>query len=107
VTPKARKGGVFDGPDSGYNIEMHGREAKIPMQNNKIGIELKDSGVPNNFLNSMSNYAPASSSPVSAPARTNKSMDFVNLLANKIDEMDRKIYESNNIFKDIKVYIRN
>jgi hypothetical protein len=77
------------------------------MKNNKIGIELKDSGVPNNFLNSMSNYSPPTSRPISAPASTNKSVDFVNVLANKLEQIDRKIYESNNIFKDIKVYIRN
>lgn len=107
VVPKAKKGGIFNGPSSGYAIEMHGTEAKIPMKNNKIGIELKDSGVPNNFLNSMSNYSPPTSRPISAPASTNKSVDFVNVLANKLEQIDRKIYESNNIFKDIKVYIRN
>ena len=103
VVPKAKKGGVF-GPGL---IEMHGNEAKIPMKNKTIGIELTNAGVPNNFSNSMSNYTPSSTTPTTTPIIRSKSNDFINILAEKIDLMDRKIDESNRIFSDIKVYIRN
>ena len=31
--PKARMGGIFDGPDSGYPAILHNREAVIPLPN--------------------------------------------------------------------------
>lgn len=30
---KARDGGIFDGPKSGYDVELHGREAIVPLNN--------------------------------------------------------------------------
>jgi|694.fasta_scaffold08725_6 hypothetical protein len=31
---KAMDGGIFDGPSSGYDVELHGREAIVPLNNN-------------------------------------------------------------------------
>jgi hypothetical protein len=31
---KAMDGGIFDGPTSGYDVELHGREAIVPLNNN-------------------------------------------------------------------------
>jgi hypothetical protein len=30
---KAMDGGIFDGPSSGYDVELHGREAIVPLNN--------------------------------------------------------------------------
>jgi len=30
--PKAANGGVFDGPESGYNVELHGKEKVVPIK---------------------------------------------------------------------------
>jgi hypothetical protein len=32
--PQAEQGGVFSGPDSGYNVRLHGNEVVIPLDNN-------------------------------------------------------------------------
>ena len=38
---QAKEGGVFDGPDSGYNnIVMHGTEAIIPLKNGAVPVQL-------------------------------------------------------------------
>lgn len=37
---KARKGGVFDGPDSGYPVEMHGGEMIAPLSTNSVLMKL-------------------------------------------------------------------
>jgi hypothetical protein len=31
VPPAARTGGVFDGPNTGYNVRLHGNEAVVPL----------------------------------------------------------------------------
>jgi len=41
----ARYGGVFDGPDSGYDMVLHNKEAVIPMPNgNSIPVEIRGGG---------------------------------------------------------------
>ena len=37
---QARKGGVFDGPDSGYPVEMHGSEMIAPLSTNSVLMKL-------------------------------------------------------------------
>lgn len=32
--PQAEKGGIFSGPDSGYNVRLHGDEVVVPLDNN-------------------------------------------------------------------------
>jgi hypothetical protein len=32
--PQAEQGGVFSGPDSGYNVRLHGNEVVVPLDNN-------------------------------------------------------------------------
>lgn len=52
---QAKEGGVFDGPDSGYNnIIMHGQEAIIPLKNGAVPVQLTgESGPPPSALTSM------------------------------------------------------
>lgn len=44
--PKARDGGLFDGPDTGYLVELHGEEAVIPTKNIEIISSAKKSELP-------------------------------------------------------------
>ena len=34
LTPKAEQGAIFSGPDSGYLVELHGKEKVVPLDNN-------------------------------------------------------------------------
>lgn len=34
LTPKAEQGAIFSGPDSGYLVELHGKEQVVPLDNN-------------------------------------------------------------------------
>jgi len=38
---KASDGGVFQGPSSGYNVELHGKEAVIPLKNGAVPVSVK------------------------------------------------------------------
>lgn len=37
---KASEGGMFQGPTSGYNVELHGKEAVIPLKNGAVPVSL-------------------------------------------------------------------
>lgn len=42
VTLKGKRGAVFSGPESGYNVELHGTEAIIPFNNKPIQVKIND-----------------------------------------------------------------
>ena len=102
VVPKAKKGGVF-GPGL---IEMHGTEAKAPLTNGAISVALKD---PNN-MSDFSGITNSISKPQLAAPLTRKqstSSIFAETLLDKVDQLNRKITESNSIYSDIKLYMSN
>lgn len=113
LVPKASMGGMFKGPDSGYAALLHGTEAKIPLSNGKISIDMNN--------RSLSNYndgrdildAASSSSGSSAPAQAAGSTkarpdnDFTDILLAKLDDLNGEIEESNRIYSDIKLYAMN
>lgn len=37
---KAKEGGMFSGPTSGYNVELHGKEAVIPLKDGAVPVSL-------------------------------------------------------------------
>lgn len=102
VVPKAKDGGVF-GP--GW-LEMHGTEAKVGMQGNTIPIELKQSGGMNDFSNMRGSINKPKIYSPNTPVKS-KSDDFAGVLLAKIDDLNRKISESNSIYSDIKLYMSN
>jgi ribosomal protein S8E len=102
VMPKAKDGGVF-GP--GW-LEMHGTEAKVGMKGNTIPIELKQSGGMNDFSNMRGSITKPKIYSPNAPVKS-KSDEFAGVLLEKIDDLNRKISESNSIYSDIKLYISN
>ena len=45
----AGTGGIFDGPESGYNVRMHGNEAVVPLGNDRaIPVKMEGAGGTNN-----------------------------------------------------------
>lgn len=44
---QARDGGVFDGPNSGYPMTLHGREAVIPLKNGSVPVTINPTGLMN------------------------------------------------------------
>ena len=45
----AATGGIFDGPEAGYNVKMHGNEAVVPLGNDRsIPVKMSGSGGTNN-----------------------------------------------------------
>ena len=102
VMPKAKDGGVFG---SGW-LEMHGTEAKVAMQGNTIPIELKQSGGMNDFSNMRGSITKPKIYSPNTPVKS-KSDDFAGMLIEKIDDLNRKISESNSTYSDIKLYMSN
>jgi len=102
VMPKAKDGGVF-GP--GW-LEMHGTEAKVKMEGNTIPIELKQSGNMSDFSNMRGSINKPKIYSPNTPMQS-KSDEFAGVLLSKIDDLNRKISESNSIYSDIKLYMSN
>lgn len=51
---QAKTGGIFDGPESGYPMELHGNEAVVPLPSgSKIPVSLNDSGVFSGIANKL------------------------------------------------------
>ena len=106
VSPKFKFGGIFD-PSQGDTATLHGLEAKLPLVENTIPIELKK---PDDLLDigeiTKDFLKPTTSIPPSKVKRAN-SKDLADLLLNKIDQMNNKIMQSNSIYSDIKLYVSN
>ena len=84
--PKAFHGGIFDGPMSGYQVEMHGKEAIVPLND------------PASRLKATENV---SSEPLSSMGTNNSTTDnriltdLFGMMENKFDDMIRKLDTGN------------
>lgn len=113
VIPKAKMGGMFDGPESGYAALLHGTEAKIPLVNGKISIDMNNKSLSNftdgrTGLSSNQSSSSGSSEPVQAAgSKTTPDTEFVDVLLAKLDDLNTKVEESNRIYSDIKLYAHN
>ena len=92
-TLMAKTGGVFDGPPGGYPVELHGREAVVPLPNpsDKIAVDKskKEESVTKNTLsNVMTSHSPNDKL---APMI----MDMINMMENKLDDMIRQLEQGN------------
>lgn len=106
---KAKEGGVFSGPDSGYPIEMHGTELVAPLQKNSILMELAKTprqGAGNvdasSALMSMMEQksTPAKASTASRTSDTAERMVVMNtelmqMISNKLDKVIDTLSEGN------------
>ena len=94
---KAYDGGVFDGPKAGYPVELHGREAIVPLPNpgDKLAIDKaqKDStkSASKGALSSVVADTTSSSSNDSAIL-----MDLYSMMEEKLDDLIDKMSTNNN-----------
>jgi len=100
--PKAYDGGVFEGPIGGFDVELHGREAVVPLPNPDSIITVDSNKPEKEPLSSvMSNTAP--SQPV--PMIDNTMMaDLMEMLAGKIDDMISVLETGNDTSEKILQY---
>ena len=104
--PKAYDGGVFDGPAAGYPVEMHKREAIVPLPDpsSKISVETPAAAA---------NKAPLSSvltTDTNSSTASNMSSqileDLYNLMEDKFDSMIATIKDGNDISDKLLKYSR-
>jgi hypothetical protein len=88
---RAASGGVFSGPKSGYPVELHGREAVVPLPNfgDKVSVENDQSA----SKSSLSNVTEESSSGNDFAMMMG---DIFAMMENKLDDMIDKLNTSNN-----------
>jgi hypothetical protein len=81
---KAQDGGVFQGPSSGYNVELHGKEAVIPLKDGAVpvSLNLKDALATPTF-GGMNEYAGLNQGPISTD------IDAVKKLAEAVGAFDK------------------
>jgi len=86
---QGRTGGIFSGPNTGYQVELHGKEAVIPMSNLKSMLGDKSKGDDSVTKHMLSNPGAASSSPMTH-SDSGMLRQLMNLLVGRLDDM---IYE--------------
>ena len=99
--PKAYDGGVFEGPIGGFDVELHGREAVVPLPNPDSIIKVAD-GKPNKEpLSSVMNN---STTQPAAMMDNSIMMDLMGMLANKLDDMISALETGNDTSEKILQY---
>jgi hypothetical protein len=90
--PRAFDGGIFNGPKSGYPVELHGREAIVPLPNfgDNVSVNSQSGGA---SKNSLSNVMGDSSS---SNDFTMMMGDMFSMMENKLDDMIDKLNTGNN-----------
>lgn len=95
--PKAYDGGIFDGPKGGYPVELHGREAIIPMPNpgDKLSIDRaqQSSSASKGSLSSVMSDSTSSSNGSSIL------VDLYSMMETKFDDLIDKM-DTNNKYTD-------
>ena len=93
---KAYDGGVFDGPISGYNVELHGREAIVPLPDPSSMISVSEEGASKEPLGSaIASASSGSSLGVDQLAGLTQSM--MQMMEDKFDEMISQLSTSNDL----------
>jgi hypothetical protein len=96
---QAHGGGVFDGPDSGYPVMLHGNEAVIPMPN--MGDFIKD--VKKESLAALSNTQVTNQNTVTQPSIDMSGLEklIVEVMATKFDDMISHLDSANDTLSNI------
>ena len=93
---KAYDGGVFEGPTSGYNVELHGREAIVPLPDPSSMISVSEEGASKEPLDSaIASASSGSSLGVDQLAGLTQSM--MQMMEDKFDEMISQLSTGNAI----------
>jgi hypothetical protein len=103
---KAYDGGVFEGPKAGYDVELHGREAVVPLPNPDSMITVSDkAGAEKSPLNTaMTDSMSLSGSSESSEMMSVFMEDFKQFMSMKIDELKDVMEEGNGISDKILTY---
>ena len=92
---KAYDGGVFDGPISGYNVELHGREAIVPLPDPSSMISVGEDATKQPLSSAMTSASSVPSPAVDQLAGLTQAM--MEMMENKFDEMISQLSTGNNI----------
>jgi len=93
---KAYDGGVFEGPIGGYNVELHGREAIVPLPDPSSMISVSEEGATKEPLDSAMASASSGSLPgVDQLAGITQAM--MQMMEDKFDEMISQLSTGNDI----------
>ena len=92
---KAYDGGVFEGPTSGYNVELHGREAIVPLPDPSSMISVADGATKEPLSSAMANSSSVSLPGVDQLAGITQSM--MQMMEDKFDEMISQLSTGNDI----------
>ena len=100
--PKAKYGGLFDGPSSGYQVELHGREAVVPMPNPNAMLASNDSqSVQKDPLSSV-----MKPEPVQANNDNGVLMELFQMLSSKMDTLSDHMASGNDTREELLKYSR-
>ena len=88
---RARFGGVFNGSSNGYPVELHGREAVVPMPDPSSRINIESASPNKEPLSSVVNNS--SNSTVNT---TDMMSDIFAMMSNKMDDMIDRLDRGNN-----------
>jgi hypothetical protein len=90
--PKAFDGGLFDGPKSGYAVELHGREAIVPMPDPSSTIKMETNSPDKTPLSSVVN----NNSNSQQYNTTDLMSNIFEMMSSKMDEMIDRLDMGNN-----------
>ena len=91
---KARNGGIFNGPTSGYDVQLHGREAIVPLPNPNSIISVNEGVKKESVTTAMQDLGSTSSSTESPSAIL---QELLSLMENKFDAMISQLSTGNDI----------
>ena len=102
---KAYDGGVFEGPTAGYNVELHGREAIVPLPDPNSMISVSDEGATKEPLDTAMNKTSSGSSPgVAVDQLAGITQAMMQMMEYKFDEMISKLSDGNDIQTELLQY---
>ncbi len=91
---QGRTGGIFSGPNTGYQVELHGKEAVIPMSSYKSMLGDKSKGDDSVTKHMLSNPGTAASSPMTH-SDSGMLRQLMNLLVGRLDDMIYELQSAN------------
>jgi hypothetical protein len=92
---KARNGGIFNGPTSGYDVQLHGREAIVPLPDPNSIISVNEGVKKESVTTAMSNLGSTTSNPADSSAAILQ--ELLVLMEDKFDSMIDKLSTGNDI----------
>lgn len=94
---KAYDGGIFEGPATGYNVELHGREAIVPLPDPSKSLMDESSDAKKSPLSDLMKDQGSSSSNSNSEMVAEMMAQLLDTFSTKMDEMIDKLGEGNDI----------